>query len=286
MLKVLITGGNGNLANIIKQNLHNYYSFTLLTRRDVNMLNFSEIKSYFENNKFDVVIHTAICGGRRTKEETGEITHANILMFENLMKFSENFKMIINLDSGAIYDRKTDILNRKEAEIYTVPSDYYGFSKYCIYHRTLAYHNVFNLRIFNVFHSREEFDRFFSLCFQSKNRGTPLTIFQDKYFDFFYETDFAKVVKHYLDHISDPGSLHKTVNIGYKKKYLLSDIAMHIIHDESLIYVENPEPIYNYCGDTEKLYSYGIDFDGLLKGLEIYNKESESFVIKKNTIRL
>jgi dTDP-4-dehydrorhamnose reductase len=233
-----------------------------------------------------VVIHTANSTGRIVKEETADITHANMLMFENLMKFSENFKMIINLDSGAIYDRKTDILNRKEEEIYTVPSDYYGFSKYCIYQRTLSYYNIFNLRIFNVFHSREESQRFISLCFQAKNRGTPLTIFQDKYFDFFYETDFAKIVKYYLDHISDPGSLHKTINIGYKKKYLLSDIAMHIIHDESLIYVENTESVENYCGDSEKLYSYGIQFDGLLKGLEMYNKESESFVRKKNTIRL
>jgi nucleoside-diphosphate-sugar epimerase len=277
MLKVLITGGNSNLANIIKQNLHNYYSFTLLSRRELNMLHFSEVKAYLDKHKFDVVIHTAISGGRRTKEETGEVTHTNILMFENLIKFSNNFIMIINLDSGAIYDRKTDILHRKEEELYTVPSDYYGFSKYCIYNRTVPYPNVFNLRIFNIFHSREESDRFISRCFHSKKTYTPIPIFQDKYFDFVYETDFAKIVAYYLHHISNQGSLHKTINIGYENKYLLSDIAMQIINDKSLIHIENTVPMYNYSGNSSRLYSYGIEFDGIEKGIELYKKETESF---------
>ena len=41
-------------------------------------------------------------------------------MLENLLKFSHKFKMIINFDSAAIYDRSTDILNRKENELITM----------------------------------------------------------------------------------------------------------------------------------------------------------------------
>ena len=41
--------------------------------------------------------------------------------------------MIINFDSAAIYDRTTDILERREEELLTIPTDYYGFSKYVIY---------------------------------------------------------------------------------------------------------------------------------------------------------
>jgi hypothetical protein len=68
------------------------------------------------DNNFDILIHTAISGGRRTKEENGEVIYENLLMFENLMKFSDNFKLIINFDSGAIYDRSTDIYCKKESE--------------------------------------------------------------------------------------------------------------------------------------------------------------------------
>ena len=47
--------------------------------------------------------------------------------------------MIINFDSAAIYNRSTDILNRKENDLLIIPTDYYGFSKYVIYQRSLNY---------------------------------------------------------------------------------------------------------------------------------------------------
>ena len=89
-------------------------------------------------------------------------------MLENLLKFADNFKMILNFDSGAIYDRSTDILNRCENELYTIPTDYYGFSKYLIYQRSLQYTHFYNLRIFNIFHANEEPDRFIKSCFIAK----------------------------------------------------------------------------------------------------------------------
>jgi hypothetical protein len=109
--------------------------------KELDILNFKQVKEYLDKNNFDILVHTAIKGGRRTKVETGEITHINILMFENLIIFADKFKMIINLDSAAIYDRTIDILNRKENELFTIPTDYYGFSKYVIYNRTLNYSN-------------------------------------------------------------------------------------------------------------------------------------------------
>ena len=286
MLKVLITGGNGNIASMISRQLSELYNITSLSRRELDMLNFSQIKSYLEKNKFDVVVHTTIYGGRRTNTETGEVTHNNLLMFENLLKFSDNFKMIINLDSAATYDRNTDILNRKEFEINTVPNDYYGFSKYLAYNRSLQYNNVFNFRIFNVFHAREEPDRFISLCFNSKKTGVPMKIFKDKYFDFVYENDFTKVVKYYFENVSNQSLLCKTVNIGYKEKYLLSEVAMKILNDKSLIYIENEENGNNYSGNTEKLYSYKIQFDELDKSIELYKNELLSFLpnVKNNSL--
>ena len=74
-------------------------------------------------------------------------------MFENIIKFSHLFKLIINFDSGAIYYREIDIYNRKENDLLTISKDYYGFSKYVIYKLSLSYDNVFNFRIFNIFHT-------------------------------------------------------------------------------------------------------------------------------------
>ena len=180
-MKILITGGDGNIAKMIKNNLSSNYEIVNLSRNELNILNYEDIKNYLDKNKFDILVHTAILGGRRLKEENGDVTHYNLLMFENLLKFSDQFKMIINFDSAAIYNRSTDILNRKEDQLNTIPNDYYGFSKYVIYQRSLQYNHFYNFRIFNIFHSNEEPDRFIKSCFLANKNGKEITIFEDKY---------------------------------------------------------------------------------------------------------
>ena len=269
-MRILITGGNGNIAKMIKRNLCTKYEITNLSRYDLNVLSYEEIKKYLDNNNFDILVHTAILGGRRTKEENGDVTHNNLLMFENLLKFSERFKMIINFDSAAIYDRNTDILNRREEDLLTIPCDYYGFSKYVIYKRSLQYDNVFNFRIFNIFHTNEEVDRFIKQCFNAKKTDSNVTIFEDKWFDFVYENDFIKIIDYYFINVDNKNILEKTINICYEEKYKLSNIA-ELIVDKSNINILNKNSSNNYSGNGEKLYNLGLDLDGLNKSLQLYN---------------
>ena len=271
MIKILITGGNGNIAQMIKRNLGDKYDITNATRNELDLLNYGNMSTYFDNNSYDVVIHTAILGGRRTKSENGEISHKNILMFENLLKFYNKFKMIINLDSGAIYDRAGDIFCRKEDDLFTVPTDYYGFSKYVIHKRSCSFINIFNFRIFNVFHKNEEPDRFIASCFNANKTGEKLVIFEDKFFDFIYEDDFIKIVDYYVKNVDKTYILLDTINIGYNEKYRLSDIARLIINNHDLIEVKNSEMKHNYCGDCTRLSHYlQIKLDGLEKSLKLY----------------
>jgi len=262
MLKILITGGNGNIAKLCKSSLSRYYEIKNPSHKELDVLNLNELTEYLNLNNFDILIHTAILGGRRTKEENADVFYKNILMFENIMNFSNKFKMIINLDSGAIYDRNTDIFCRKEDELFTIPNDYYGLSKYIIYKRGLQYDNVYNLRIFNIFHKNEEPDRFIKSCFLADKNNTEIIIYEDKYFDFMYEDDFIKIVKYYIDNISSI-NLEKTINVCYEKKYKLSEIAELIIKDTSKIIIKNKESINNYCGDNSLLKIMNIDLFGL-----------------------
>ena len=81
---------------MIRNNLlSDSYEIVNLSRNDLDVLNQFDIEKYLSENKFDVLVHTAILGGRRTKEENGDVTHKNLLMFENLLKFADKFKMII-----------------------------------------------------------------------------------------------------------------------------------------------------------------------------------------------
>ena len=271
-MKILITGGNGNIAKMIKNNLSlPNYEITNLSRNDLNVLNQFDIEKYLNENTFDILVHTAILGGRRTKEENGDVTHNNLIMLENLLKFADRFKMIINFDSAAIYDRSSDILNRKETDIYTIPTDYYGFSKYVIYQRSLQYNNMYNFRIFNIFHKNEEHDRFIKSCFNAKKNNTQVTIFEDKYFDFVYEDDFVKIIKYYFDNAENREKLIKTINICYEKKYKLSEIANLIINDSTNITILDSTSLNkNYSGDDTLLRSLNIDLLGLENSLKIY----------------
>jgi GDP-L-fucose synthase len=288
MVRILITGGNGNLSKIIKKHLSNENQITCISRNDFDISNYNEVKNYFsKNTDFDILIHTAIVGGRRTKEENYDVVYNNLLMFENIIQFAHLFKIVINFDSGAIYDRETDIYNRNEEHLFTIPKDYYGFSKYLIYKRSLSYNNVFNFRIFNIFHTNEEGDRFIKSCFNAKINNTIVQIFQDKYFDFIYEDDFIKILKHYINNYNSPNSLIKTFNLSYQQKYKLSDIAKMILKNDAMVQIMNPNLINNYCGDPSKLSNMKIQLDGLEKSLHKYetNYKNKVFNNFKYTIK-
>jgi nucleoside-diphosphate-sugar epimerase len=269
-MKILITGGNGNIAKIINNKLSSEHNITLITRNDFDLLDGLSVSNYLSNREFDILIHTAINGGRRTKEENGEVVFQNLIMFENLMKFADKFKLIINFDSGAIYDRSTDIYCREESELITIPTDYYGFSKYLIYKRSLQYDNMVNFRIFNIFHVNEEPDRFIKACYIAKKNGTNVKIYQDKYFDFMYEDDFIKTINYYINNFKN--NLPKTFNLSYTNKYKLSTIAEMILGDKNKIEIFDDSCITNYCGDGTILNNLCINLDGLDVSLKKYEE--------------
>jgi len=269
-MRILITGGNGNISKMLKNKLFPKHNITSISRSEFDLLNYKELEKYLSDKEFDILIHTAITGGRRTEIETGDVVYKNLLMFENLIKFENKFKLIINFDSGAIYDRSTDINNRKEYELNTIPCDYYGFSKYLIYNRSLQYDKIINFRIFNIFHLNEEPNRFIKSCFLAKKNNTPVTIFQNKYFDFVYENDFTKIVDYYIDNLINLNKLPKTINISYQKKYKLSEIAELILDNKDLIQIDDDTLKYNYYGDGSLLNSLDIPLDGLESSIKTY----------------
>jgi nucleoside-diphosphate-sugar epimerase len=272
-MKILITGGNGNIAKIIRNNLAGNHEFTTPGRDKLNLLDPIMIENFMNSDEskdgFDVCFHTCILGGRRTKGEDYDVFYINLMMFENLMKYASKFKMIFNMDSGAIYDRETDILNRKEDDILTIPKDFYGFSKYVIYQRSMNYNNLYNLRIFNIFHPNEEENRFTKLCFTK----TEITINDDKYFDFVYYLDFVKIISYYIDNIDNQKILDKTINISYNDKYKLSDIARFINPNININGLTSKQSTNNYSGDPTKVNNLKLNLLGLNKSIEYYRKE-------------
>jgi len=253
MNRGLITGGYGNLGSIIYHELVNGFQVLFrLSSQELNLLDETEVNGFFQKHgPFDIVFHTAIRGGRRTRKDSTNDFYENVMMLENLLKhYGTGYKRFLNFDSGAIYDRSTNIYCRKEDELLTIPKQYYDFSKYMIFQRTSHLENIHHLRIFNIFHSNEEESRFIKSCILNK----IVNIENDRYFDFFYKDDFIHVLKTiYLKTETKPP---KAVNLSHVKKYKLSDIAKLIGCEYKILSSSSN----HYCGDGE-LLSTLVEFD-------------------------
>ena len=107
-MNVLITGSKGYIArNLI--NLLPEYNFTLTEHSSLDLIDQKSVDSFFTNKFFDIVIHTAVSGGKRTQKDDSDCLYENILMSNNLMKNKGHFDKIISFGSGAAFDRNTNI---------------------------------------------------------------------------------------------------------------------------------------------------------------------------------
>jgi GDP-L-fucose synthase len=275
-MNILITGANGFIGrNAVEHFKQQGYNVHTATSETLNLLDYQQIDDFFTRNKIDHVLHTAIKGGRRIKSDEPDIIYQNLLMFNNLLRHADKYKLLISLGTGAEFDRRRNIHEFKEEQFgQSVPIDHYGLSKYLIATQiqaaSLAYPRKFaNFRIFNCFGEGEAEGRMVSnsikCCIESEN----ITVHQDKYLDFFYIKDLYKVVEYYIQNINK--DLPRDINLCYNNKTRLTDIAKKIINltnSEIEITLEYSARAHSYCGDGTLLDNLDIPLIGLEQGLQ------------------
>lgn len=208
-MKILITGGNGYIAKSIFNGLqisNPKLNLTTITRQDFDLTNRIATDKWFDGKYFDVVIHTAIKGGSRLKQEDGNDFYQNLQMFYNLYYNKSCFGKFIHFGSGAELGQ---------------PNTPYGLSKKIINELIQPELNFYNLRIFAVFDENELDTRFIKGNIKRYLNKEEITIHQDKQMDFFYMGDLVKLVKHYIDE----NHLPKVTECRYSQSIKLSDIA-------------------------------------------------------------
>jgi dTDP-4-dehydrorhamnose reductase len=207
-MNVLITGGNGFIAKNIKNSLKSFFNIDTISRQDFNLLDTNKVNDFFKNKFYDVIIHTAIAGGSRLKEDSPSIVYENTLMLYNILDNKSSYRRLINLGSGA--------------EL-TYPKTPYGMSKNIISNTIKPLKEHYNLRIFAVFSENELNTRFIKSNILRYLNKKNLIIHQNKFMDFFSLNDFIKVIKMYIT--AETIHLDKTFDCCYNKKYSLLDIA-------------------------------------------------------------
>ena len=270
-MNILVTGTKGFVGSNIIKLLSNTTDFKFFKgdRNSIDLYSIDNIERYIDENQINAVIHCAIEGGSRLKQDTCETFYKNILMYENLIKFNHRYKAFINFGSGAEFDRNHDISNVNEYDMFSVvPTDFYGLSKNIISKLSVHYCASVNLRIFGCFYHNELSTRFIKNNINNYINHKPMIIHQDRYMDFIYMEDLVNVVKHYL---SNPPLTYKDINMSYYEKYKLSDITDMINQLSSYkvdTIIENKNLGFNYTGNGQLLNSLNLDIKGLELGIK------------------
>lgn len=266
--KILFTGGSGFIGKQVIPLLENEgWEIVRPRSYQIRLQVTEEVDSLFTGEKYDAIIHGAIVGGRREIDDDASVFYTNMNMFENIFKHIDETDLFINLDSGASYGRPSPV-EEPSPDYFgkIVPSDNYGFSKYCIAKRVLDNPKGINLRVFGCFGPHEEQTRFFRTNILNYIHNKNIEIFKDRKIDFIYANDLYKIISYVLG-IGQNTSV-RDINCVYEKKYFLSEIAEMINNlDEHKVKIikQGSYNEYPYCGAPNNIF--GITYDGLEKGI-------------------
>jgi len=255
-MNILITGGNGYIAQNLYNNFKDKHNITTITRQNFDQTNYNATCEWFNDRYFDVVLHTAIAGGSRLQQDNYTVVEQNLAMYNNLHANRHCFNKLISFGSGA--------------EIHHGDTPY-AISKRAIADSIQKTENFYNLRIFGVFDENELPTRFIKANILRYIKNEPIIIHENKIMDFFYMQDLIKLIEYYIT--SSSSILQKELNCTYINKYSLTEIA-NIINNlsDSKSLIEIAE---NYIAAEYTGYSNlpPIDLIGLHRGIQLTYKQ-------------
>ena len=254
-MRILITGGSGYVARSLNQILKSTYDVTIISRSNFSLSDSTALGKFFQSRKpFDVVIHCAVAGGSRLREDDHNVLDTNLSMYYNLLANKQYYKKLIHFGSGA--------------ELYAKDTPY-GLSKSVISESILTKDNFYNLRIFGVFDENELDTRFIKANIKRYLKDEPIEVHQNKYMDFIYMSDLVKIVDYYIK----SSTLPKEIDCTYIDGTSLISIA-NIINTLGKHQVEIKIGESMVCNYTSSNYHHlPIEFTGLKQGIiNTYNK--------------
>lgn len=258
---ILITGSGGFIGKSIKNYLLKEM-YDVLTPRsyELNLLDKTEVRAFLKSSKVDTIIHCA-ANGVLSSHNMSEYNVAgdNLSMFKNIAESASENTLIINMGSGAEYDKSRELKKVREDQFgESIPSDHYGYSKYLISKEIEKYPNALNLRLFGVYGNGEHASRFPSYAIRMASEKKPIEINQNVFFSYLFAEDLCKIVGRFISDMPItgffnvvPNDVIDLLNIAKKVNKLYGSDAPIIIKNEGF----NTE----YSGDNKLLASKIVD---------------------------
>jgi GDP-L-fucose synthase len=222
-MNLLLTGGSGFIGRNIVEAFSGRHTIVAPASRELDLTDERAVASFFTANSIDVVIHSAVRPGHRNASDPSGQLFVNTRMFFNLMRHSDRFGRMIFLGSGAVYDVRQPMVKVSEEYFDThVPADEHGFSKYIIAKYAEKSENVVKLRLFGIFGRHEDYAiRFISNAICKSLFDLPITLRQNRRFDYLYVDDLMPVLEHFI--LNDAG--HTSYNVTPDSAVELLDVA-------------------------------------------------------------
>lgn len=213
MKKILLTGGSGFIGrNIAESYLAKKYQIIAPTHAEFDLSNNDSVRNFFQKNKFDLVIHSACKPSHRNATDTSGVFYTNIRMFFNLLKYRDCFEKIISIGSGAVYDMHHYQPKMKEEYFGTsMPADEHGFGRYVMGQYIENSKNIVDLRVFGIFGKYEDYAiRFISNAICKTIFDLPITLKQNRKFDYIYVDDLMPILEFFIEKKSQFSSYNIT----------------------------------------------------------------------------
>lgn len=226
-MKILLTGGSGFIGGNVKEYLQQRgYDLCAPSSRELDCLDEESVKRHLQTHYYDVVLHFAY----HFDTDIGRVLSYNLRIFDNMAKYSNLYGKMINIGSGAEYDKRFPMQMVRETDLQqrSLPADVYGWLKYITNQIIETSDNIYNLRVFGIFGKYENWKlRYISnLCCKSL-KGLPLSLRQNCYFDYLWIDDFCRMLEKFMQ-IECP-SYHVYNAVRGEKIDLLS--LAHIVNE-------------------------------------------------------
>src|SRR3989344_579584 len=200
--KILLTGSTGFIGRNAAEELGPLYNVTAPSRQELDLLEARSVEEFFARSQFDVVVHMAGAGVSRAQLDDSDVFRQNTEMFLNLARNAHGFGRLINLGSGAEYDRSQNLIKVKESQFgQSPPKDNYGRAKYFISEQIEKHKNMMSLRCFGVFGKHEDYTtRFISNNICRALAGLPIIMGQNRVFDYIYVNNLVEIIAFFIGH--------------------------------------------------------------------------------------
>lgn len=288
-MKILLTGGNGFIGKNLSEHLSGKHELYIPRSFELNLLDEDAVHVYLKGHNFDVVVHAAGKPGHRNSKDPTGVFYADTRMFFNLIRNKEYFGKMLITGSGGIYDfRYYEPKVKEENWKNHIPVDEHGFFRYVTAHSIEKTENVVDLRLFGVFGKHEDYAiRFISNAICKTIFDLPITIKQNRKFDYLYIKDLFPIIDHFIE----KDCIHKEYNITPYESVELLHIAEKIIAlsgKDLPILVSQEGMGLEYSGDNTRLasempYLQFTEFDLSIKDLYGWYEDNRD-IIDKSTL--